>query len=401
MFNFDKKTELVIQSIAAFGAKTATQVFFVGGMVRDALMGIDIKDIDILVEGSAIDFIENFARKYDSCCDNPSFDNNCNNRLDVKIKSVHESFNTAKTAINGIEIDFASTREEEYPKSGCLPVVTKTACPIKDDLKRRDFTANAIAAKLSIQNDRLKYELIDPFEGAIDIKNKTLKILHDKSYIDDPTRILRGLDFILRFGFDFDKHDKLLIEEYLKSPDREGLSIDRVKLTLKKLFSAAERAKEAYTHILDKKYYKIWEDFPGFKKEWAQRLDEAVQIFNANPSKVFMAAIFENDNFLENQASKNHAGQNTTPKTPKATSNYEIYNSYKTLSNEDLALRYALLEDTHALYYFKNLKDIKPDFTGEDLIKEGFTQGKKLGEELKKRFEKKLNALPKLYNSEP
>lgn len=382
MFNFDKKTELVIQSIAAFGAKTATQVFFVGGMVRDALMGIDIKDIDILVEGSAIDFIENFARKYDSCCDNPSFDNNCNNRLDVKIKSVHESFNTAKTAINGIEIDFASTREEEYPKSGCLPVVTKTACPIKDDLKRRDFTANAIAAKLSIQNDRLKYELIDPFEGAIDIKNKTLKILHDKSYIDDPTRILRGLDFILRFGFDFDKHDKLLIEEYLKSPDREGLSIDRVKLTLKKLFSGTDRAKEAYLRILDDKYYRIWENKPSFKKEWAQKLYDSVEIFKVPSSGIFLGAIFENL-------------CNGKPLACNI-SNYEIYNFYKPISNKDLALRYSILGDNTALFYFKKLKDVKSDITGEDLIKQGYTQGKELGDKLKKHLIKKLNNIPKI-----
>ena len=63
------------------------------------------------------------------------------------------------------------------------------------------------------------------------------------------------------------------------------------------------------------------------------------------------------------------------------------------MSNEDLALRYAILDDNLVLHYFKNLKDIKPDFTGEDLIKEGFAPGKSLGEELKNRFKNKLNAL--------
>ncbi len=388
MFNFDKKTELVIQSIAGFGAKTGVQVFFVGGMVRDCLMEIEIKDIDILIEGSAIDFVQGFALEYGkNCCDGTS----CNNKegLDVEIKSIHESFNTAKTVINGIEIDFASTRKEEYPKSGCLPVVTKTGCPIADDLIRRDFTVNAIAARVLLtENGKLKYEIIDPYFGADDIKKKSLKILHDKSYIDDPTRILRGLDFSLRFGFDFSKKDKVLIKEYLKSPDREGLSIDRVKLTLKKLFSEQERAKEAYLKILENAYFKIWQDAPSFEKEWAQRLYDAVKIFSTEPSKVFMAAVFENFR-TENSSDSSHMDS----KLSENASNYEIYNFYKTLSNEDLALRYAILDDNLVLHYFKNLKDIKPDFTGEDLIKEGFAPGKSLGEELKNRFKNKLNAL--------
>lgn len=366
MFNFDKKTELVIQSIAVFGAKTGMPVYFVGGMVRDCLMGIDIKDIDILIEGSAINFVQNFAIEY-------------KNAFDIKIKSIHESFNTVKAIIDGIEIDFASTREEEYPFSGCLPVVTNIGCPIKDDLKRRDFTVNAIAARIFDENGALNYKIIDPFKGADDIKKKILTILHTKSYVDDPTRILRGLDFALRFGFDFADNDKILIEKYLQSPDRKGLSIDRVKLTLKKLFSETGRAKEAYTCILEKKYYKIWQDEAVFKKEWAQRLYEAVSIFNVSPSEIFLGAIFEN--------SKAHKALSFNA------SNYDIYNFYKPFSNKDLALHYAILDDSTSVFYFEKLKDVKPDITGDDLIKQGYTQGKELGDELARRFQEKLNSI--------
>ena len=396
MFNFDKKTGQIIQSIAEYAQHTGICVYFVGGMVRDCLMGIGIKDIDILIEGSAIDFVHGFynfyntkSRSHDSKNPDDYSNISCVSQTDdieqepdIKIKSIHKSFNTAKTVINNIEIDFASTREEEYPKSGCLPVVTKTGCPVKDDLKRRDFTVNAIAARLIPENGRLKYEIIDPYFGTKDIKEKKLKALHNKSYIDDPTRILRGLDFILRFGFDFTQNDKALIEEYLKSPNREGLSIDRVKLTLKKLFSGTDRAKEAYLRILDDKYYRIWENKPSFKKEWAQKLYDSVEIFKVPSSGIFLGAIFENL-------------CNGKPLACNI-SNYEIYNFYKPISNKDLALRYSILGDNTALFYFKKLKDVKSDITGEDLIKQGYTHGKELGDELKKHLIKKLNNIPKI-----
>ncbi len=366
MFNFSKELEVVFKAVVKHANHSGVCAYFVGGMVRDFLMGIEIKDTDLLIEGSAIDFIEKFAVKY-------------KDKLDIKIKSIHKSFDTAKTLINNTEIDFASTREENYPFSGCLPVVEKTGCPIKNDLKRRDFTVNAIAAMLSIANDTLNYEIIDPYNGAEDIKKNILTVLHNKSYIDDPTRILRGLDFILRFGFDFSPDDKKLIEEYLQKPDREGLSLERVKLTLKKLFSDPLRAKEAYEQILENKYYKIWEDEPTFKKDWAQRLYEAAALFETPSSEIFSGAIFEN--------SKIHK-----PLSSNA-SNYEIYNFYKTFSNKDLALHYAILNDSTALFYFKKLKNVKPDITGDDLIKQGFAQGKELGCELSRRFKEKLNLI--------
>lgn len=366
MFKFEKKTERIIRYITEYAQNARVCAYFVGGMVRDCLMEIGIKDIDILIEGSAIDFIEKFALEY-------------KDKLDIKIKSVHKSFNTAKTVIEGVEIDFASTREEKYPKSGCLPAVTKIGCSISDDLKRRDFTINSIAVKLLLSSGMLNYEIIDPFNGADDIRRKILTVLHNKSYIDDPTRILRGLDFSLRFGFDFSKKDKILIGEYLKNPDREGLSFERVKLTLKKLFSDEKRTKPAYKSILDNKFYKIWEDKPSFKKEWAQKLFEAVSIFNINPAKVFQGAIFENSK-LQNPM-------------PDGTSNYEIYNFYKTFKPLDLALQYAIFNDKNTVFYFKKLKNVKLDVTGDDLIKQGFTQGKELGEELNRLLEEKLNSI--------
>lgn len=366
MFNFNKEFETIFKAIVQNADKLGISAYFVGGMVRDQLMGIKVKDIDILIEGSAIDFVQNFARI-------------TSKELDVVIKSIHETFDTAKTIINGVEIDFASTREEDYPKSGCLPVVKNIGCPVECDLKRRDFTVNAIAARLLLDKNELKYELIDPFNGKDDIKTRTLRVLHGNSYIDDPTRILRGVDFKYRFNFDFSENDKILIKEYLKSPDREGLSIDRVKLTLKKLFSNIN-AKESYKYILENEIYRIWSDTPVFKADWAQRLYDSSKIFNAVKEDVFLKAIFECPDKAVNLQNVN-------------LSNYEIYKSYKNLKNIDLALQYAVYDDCDTVFYYKKLKDIKPDITGDDLIKQGFKQGRELGDKLSRCFEIKLNSI--------
>lgn len=371
MFQFDAKNTAIVEFIAKYAQKNAVPVYFVGGMVRDNLMGIDILDIDILIEGSAIDFVQGLN------AESSLFEG-----FNVNIKSIHKDFNTAKTIINGVEIDFASTREEEYPHPGCLPVVKNTGCPIDKDLKRRDFTINAIAARVFIKENKLNYELIDLYNGTDDIKARKLKVLHDKSYIDDPTRILRGLDFNLRLGFEFSKEDKSLIENCLKAPDRVGLSIDRVKLTLKKLFSAVSRAPVAYREILKNRYYKIWQDEPGFKQDWAQRLVRSVEIFNLPSQIIFLSVIFDTEKY-HNWPICSDGG------------NYGIYQFFKDFSDLDLALYYVIFGDKKVIYFYKALKNIKPDITGEDLLKQGYKQGREIGIELQKQLKKKLDIMPK------
>ena len=85
--------------------------------------------------------------------------------------------------VDGREVDFASTRSESYPKKGHLPVVSNIGCALKDDLKRRDFTINAMAKRTT------DGEVIDIFSGKEDIKAKKIRVLHNESFIDDPTRI--------------------------------------------------------------------------------------------------------------------------------------------------------------------------------------------------------------------
>lgn len=381
-FNFTSEIEAIVKVIASHGAKAGVRLYFVGGMVRDALMGRKMGDIDILVENSAIDFVTGLKEACDNGFNPQNIDGGKNPSpmgLSIEIKSVHTSFNTIKARINGIEIDFASTREEDYPLAGCLPVVKNTGCPVETDLKRRDFTINAMAARFFTVNNVLKYELIDLYNGIEDLKQGILRVLHPLSYNDDPTRVLRGLDFNLRFNFTFSNSDKILIEESLKAPNREGLSLDRVKLTLKKLFSRKGQAIRACKIISSEKYYRIWQDEPEFKSEWAERLYQASEIFDIEASSIFLEAI-------------------TCPperKCPETGSNYEIYSLFKPLSNLETALEWAIYDNEDARFYFEKLKNLKPEITGKDLIKAGFKEGKALGDEVRRLFTEQINKIPK------
>lgn len=377
MFKFSKEVETIIRHIAVCAQGCGVNIYFVGGMVRDILMDINLKDIDILVEGSAIDFVQKLSQY-------------SHNGLKIKINSIHKDFDTAKITIKGTDIDFASTREETYPFSGCLPVVKNIGCPIDIDLKRRDFTVNAIAAKILVEDNKLNYKLFDPYFGKNDIKARKLKALHNKSYVDDPTRILRGIDFNLRFDLDFTDEDKQLINSYLRAPDREGLSIDRVKLTLKKLFSDARRGKEAYRWILEKKIYRIWQNEIDFKTHWDERLCESISIFSIKkPYNIYLGAIFDNKKYKECFSVKNNEDLN-----------FEIFNFFKDFSSYDLAIYFAIHNDKNAVYYYKKLRNIKIKTTGDDIITLGFRQGKIIGKILRELLRQKINHPESLKNKE-
>jgi tRNA nucleotidyltransferase (CCA-adding enzyme) len=158
-------------------------VYLVGGAVRDLLLGRDRADIDLVVEGDA----ETLA-----------------NQLGADVIS-HERFGTAKVKLDGHEVDIASARSESYPHPGALPVVEPNA-DLAADLLRRDFTINAMAVPL--QGEPC---LIDPHGGQADLAAKQLRVLHDGSFVDDPTRAIRAARYAARFGFELEPRTSTLL----------------------------------------------------------------------------------------------------------------------------------------------------------------------------------------------
>ncbi len=179
-----------------------TPVYLVGGAVRDLLLGRERTDLDVAVEGDAAAL---------------------GRRLGGEVRE-HERFATATVPLDGRELDLATARSETYRSPGALPQVRPAS--LTEDLGRRDFTVNAMAVPL-VGEPRL----IDPHCGLGDLEAATLRVLHDGSFVDDPTRALRAARYAARYGFALEPDT----ERLLRAADLGTVSRDRVEADLRKL----------------------------------------------------------------------------------------------------------------------------------------------------------------------
>ncbi len=195
-------------------------IFLVGGCVRDILRGEENLDIDIVVEGDGIAFAKELGRK-----------------VNAKVKT-HHRFGTAQVIKDSIKIDVATSRTEYYESPAALPKVETSS--IKKDLYRRDFTINSLAIKINKMNFGL---LIDFFGGQRDLKDKVIRVLHNLSFVEDPTRAFRAVRFSERFGFKLTKHTENLIKTALRMNIFEKLSGTRIYDEIKLAFNEADPIK--------------------------------------------------------------------------------------------------------------------------------------------------------------
>lgn len=181
-------------------------VYLVGGAVRDLLLGRPRADVDLVVEGDAAALARHLGG------------------AEVE----HERFGTVKVELEGHEIDIASARSETYPAPGALPTV-EAGASIEEDLRRRDFTINAIAVPLDDPSP------IDPFGGRSDLDREQLRVLHQRSFVDDPTRAIRAARYAARFGFGLEPET----ERLLRAADLSTVSEDRRRAELERLAGEA------------------------------------------------------------------------------------------------------------------------------------------------------------------
>lgn len=190
----DAESMRILRSIGAQVQKAGSRAYVVGGCVRDLILKRKVLDLDVVIEGDAIAA----ARQFSS---------GCKGRL-----VAYPQFGTATVVLpNGRAVDFASARQEKYPYPGALPVVAKGN--IQEDLFRRDFTVNAMAIMI---NEKCFGQLVDHYGGLDDIKGKRIRVLHDQSFVDDPTRILRAVRFEQRFRFFIEPATLRLLKQSLK-----------------------------------------------------------------------------------------------------------------------------------------------------------------------------------------
>jgi tRNA nucleotidyltransferase (CCA-adding enzyme) len=322
-----------------------TPAYLVGGTVRDLLLGKgDRSDIDVVVEGE----VEPIAR-----------------RLGGETRS-HERFGTATVTAGSLIADLATARTETYAQPGALPHVRRAA--LADDLARRDFTINAMAVPLQGEP-----RLIDPHGGAADLEAGRLRVLHDRSFVDDPTRALRAARYAARLGFDLDPR----AAELVRLTDLGTVSEDRREAELQRL--AAESSPRRGFELLDE-----WGQF-DLHDQGGELIDLVVDLVSEEPWRdathrpaVVLAA-------ARGEVGRAQRLAALEPATPS-----EGVEAARGASGVELALARAMggrWLDT----YLAEWRNVGLEITGEDLIAAGVAQGPDLGRGLRVALARKLD----------
>ena len=358
---------------------TSNKLFYIGGVVRDELLNKQSIDIDITYVGNAIEYCSKFGEVIQI---NPDF-----GTVRVKIpSSPHReiadfvpstgSGHNVPEELNNVIVDFASTRSETYPKKGHLPVVEKIGCSLKEDVLRRDFTINALAKSITTG------EIVDYVGGLKDLKNKKLRVLHDNSFIDDPTRIIRGLKFAMRFNFELEEHTKKLQDEYLKNINYD-MSYKRIKKELIETFNAPlsnitkeYKKQRTFEKFINEKIYKLVTpndvEIPSINiEELIEKycLDMDCHVANTprNDEHIWLIYVGVLKDLSRLPLTK--IEQKILDDVPQniLNSDFELYKTFENAKIETILL-YAILKDQKgAKHYLDNLRNIKISINGKDL----------------------------------
>jgi tRNA nucleotidyltransferase (CCA-adding enzyme) len=201
----------LVKEISGQAAKRGQRVYLVGGVVRDMLLDYPNFDLDLVVEGDAVKLAQQVTET-----------------RQAKLLA-HHRFGTAKLRYENFTLDLATARKETYARPGALPAVTPGT--LRDDLIRRDFSINAMAISLAANDYG---ELIDPYQGRNDLEHRLVRVLHPKSFTDDATRILRGVCYEQRFGFELEPETARLLNRDI--PMLDTISGDRIRHELEHIF---------------------------------------------------------------------------------------------------------------------------------------------------------------------
>lgn len=213
----DREHRELLRTCGRLATARGECAYLVGGSVRDLLVGRQHDDLDIVIEGDGLAVAQALSRAIDG---------------DLKR---HHAFRTATvTTPGGLRLDVATARKEEYPRPGQLPQVVAGA--LDDDLMRRDFTINTMAISLAADDWG---RFIDPLNGLTDLTAGRLRVMHSRSFADDPTRVLRALRFASRFGYEIHPQTHGWLREAIVGGYLDRVSGDRVRKELRLTFSEA------------------------------------------------------------------------------------------------------------------------------------------------------------------
>lgn len=369
--------------------------YLVGGCVRDMLRGEENLDIDIVVEGDGIAFAKKLGEK-----------------IGAKV-TTHERFGTAQVIKEDFRLDVATARTEYYEFPAALPKVETSS--IKKDLYRRDFTINTLAVKL---NKRDFGQLIDFFGGQRDLKDRVIRVLHNLSFIEDPTRAFRAIRFSERFGFKLTKHTENLIKSAIRMNIFEKLSGTRLYDELMLTFNETNPIK-ALKRLGDYELLKVIHPKISFSPEiesLLQAVHDTITWFDLlflkekyDRGMLYIMALLYKLNKDERELALNrlsvtsrlkdkilkglHATQEILRRL-KPDNSVEIYHLLKSRDIESVLFSMALTRDSEKKKaisrFLLELRNVKPALTGNDLKNLGIPPGPEYSKILKKILDEKL-----------
>ncbi|MCC6500554.1 MAG: CCA tRNA nucleotidyltransferase [Anaerolineales bacterium] len=370
----------LIHRVADESSSLGFPLYLVGGSVRDLMLGRPIVDLDLTLEGDAIKLARALVKKYGG---------------DL---TTHEKFHTATWVFNSPvsslqSLDFASTRRETYSHPGALPTVTKST--LDDDLRRRDFTINAMAIR--VDSERFG-ELHDPLGGQKDLENKLIRVLHPNSFMDDPTRIFRAVRYAARYGFKIDSETlKLVNAESLKV--LSGLSGERLRNEFDLIF-AEKNYPTMFARLADLNVLSALEA-PNFDASFVSLIDKlpepslSVEIDRVTLGYILWLA----DSSPRKIQSLSARLAFTAELTETLISASKLKSMLTELKNAKpsawtLAIENMPLDSIYGVYLMTNEKPlfdflstwrhVKPITTGDDLKARGLKPGPKFGEILRR-----------------
>lgn len=365
------------------------EVFAVGGFVRDLLLErLDqgYWDLDLCVEGSVDEFLENLGESWKASLHR------------------HPRFETATLILpDGQKVDVARARQESYVRPAALPEVQSSN--LKQDLYRRDFTINALALRLTEGHFG---QLVDFFGGQADLNNQVIRVLHNHSFIDDPTRILRAVRLEQRLGF----HLSDGCEHLLRAAVRQGMlplaGPDRVRdeivLCLSEGEAVAILERLNKLRVLNAIHPDLAIDpkVRGLLQRARQAILELAEEVEFQPWKVYVRAwlhrwkpdelqdLLEQFHFrLERSRSEHNLAAIIWRLNRESLSASQVYQLMQALNAEEIVVLWALnLEgkmdparvQERILHYLRHLKPITPMLTGHDILQAGVTAGPRVAQ---------------------
>lgn len=396
----DKRILRLFHLVEDVANKNGYTAYVAGGFVRDLLLRIENTDVDIVIEGDGIDFARKLAA-----------------RLDGRVRA-HEKFKTAVVvAPDGFKIDVATARIEYYAHPAALPTVEMSA--LRHDLYRRDFSINAMAIRI---NGAKPNTLVDFFGGQADLKDHVIRVLHNLSFVEDPTRAFRAVRFERRYGFTMGKQTLSLLQSAVRNQLFNRLSGGRLFSELK-LILEERRPAAAVARMKELGLLRFIHPDLDFDDRVAALMDNCEDLlawreltFPDEPVEEwlvrFMAMVspLKNDK-VEEMAGKFPTQRKTVMKALEAREliekaierlgysfkapDSEIFEALRPIPDEALLYMAARTQDRKArnaiTRYMAEIKDVKPFVTGDDLIKLGAPSSPTIGEVLKKTMAAQLD----------